>query len=74
MSQPKITQDSYRTLGTAEAMQRLHYRSRQSFWQAVYQQGIPHIRVNARHIVFPEAALNAWIQDRTVGATIGGAT
>jgi predicted DNA-binding transcriptional regulator AlpA len=56
-----------RTLGTAEVMRRLNYRSRQSFWSAVHQGGIPHIRINARHIVFPESALNAWLESRMIG-------
>lgn len=62
-----IIQQNNAPLRSSEAMQRLGYRSRTSFYQAVYAQGIPHLRITSRRIVFPRAELEAWIASRTAG-------
>ncbi len=67
MATPNNPTNEPRSLSTAEAMRRLNYRSRQSFWIAVHSQSIPHCRINSRRIIFPEAALIAWIASRTAG-------
>ena len=45
----------------------LGYSDAASFWSAVRKGGIPHIRINARRIMFDEAAVRAWLDSRTVG-------
>lgn len=42
----------------------LGYRDRGSFWSMVHSQGVPCVRINARVIRFPEAALADWIRLR----------
>jgi len=54
-------------LSSAVVMEMLGYRNRASFWQFVHSSGLPHIRLNARHIRFDSRALNAWLERRTVG-------
>ncbi|AOS46085.1 hypothetical protein Verru16b_03180 [Lacunisphaera limnophila] len=46
----------------------LGYKARGSFWDMVYREGVPHVRVNARVIRFPEAALIEWIRRRSSDA------
>lgn len=67
MASPNTSPNEPDTIDTREAMRRLSYRSRQSFWVAVHSQGIPHIRINARRIIFPRDAFTAWLESRTVG-------
>lgn len=45
----------------------LGYSDAASFWSAVRKGGIPHVRINARRIMFDEQAVNAWLDARTVG-------
>lgn len=45
----------------------LGYRDRGSFWFFVRSQGVPHIVLNQRRIVFDRHALDAWLQRRSVG-------
>lgn len=56
-----------RPLTAREVMPLLGYRSRSVFWSAVHREGIPYLRVSSRKIVFPRAALESWINHRTVG-------
>jgi hypothetical protein len=55
-------------LTSAHAMARFGYRSRSKFWLFVRKKGVPHIRFNARKIMFAPAALAAWEAKRTVGS------
>ncbi len=48
-------------------MARFSYRSRDAWWEFVRAQGIPHIRLNARRIMFDPAQVDAWLEKRTVG-------
>ncbi|AKC82916.1 hypothetical protein IMCC26134_09270 [Verrucomicrobia bacterium IMCC26134] len=50
-----------------EVMVLLGYRDPGSFWFFVRSQGVPHIVLNQRKIVFDRRALDAWIQRRSVG-------
>lgn len=45
------------------------YQSKTSsaFWQFVYSNGVPHIRLNRRRIMFSELAVRDWIAKRSVG-------
>lgn len=54
-------------LTTSEAARLLRYESEVCFRRAVAREGIPHVRVNARRMLFPRSALEAWMQRRTVG-------
>ena len=54
-----------RFLSSNEVMSLLGYKDRSSFWNLVCSQGIPHIRLNARVIKFPTAALQAWLEKRS---------
>lgn len=46
-------------------MPMLGYRDRGSFWQAVWREGIPCVRISPRMIVFPEAALLEFLTRRS---------
>lgn len=54
-------------LKSSDVMQRLGYRDRKSFWEAVHREKIPHTRISCRNIVFFEPALNEWIARRSTG-------
>lgn len=41
------------------------YTSRSAFWEFVRRSGIPHIRFNARKIMFDEVALKDWLDRRS---------
>ena len=41
---------------------------RSAFWQFVYSNGIPHIRIGRKKIVFSEQQLTDWLAHRTVGS------
>jgi hypothetical protein len=58
---------------TKEAARLLCYKDTKSLLDATHRDGIPHIKQNARRILFPSAALHAWISRRTVGGN-GGAS
>ncbi len=45
------------------------YRTRPSFWQFVRTKGVPHIKLNARRIMFDPVALNHWVAKRDTSAT-----
>ena len=48
-------------------MEHFGYRSRGKFWAFVYAEGVPHIRVNPRKIMFNQDALEQWIKRRQIG-------
>lgn len=48
-------------------MQQLNFRNRTAFWSFVHQQGLPHIRLTPRKIVFDPAAVDAWLAGRVTG-------
>jgi len=52
-----------------EARELLRYGDRKAFLDSVHRDGIPHIRVNQRKLLFPAAAFHAWLGRRTVGST-----
>lgn len=54
-------------LTSAQVMARYGYASRSKFWLFVRRRGVPHVRFNARKIMFAPAALEAWEAKRTVG-------
>lgn len=54
-------------LTATQVMARYGYKARSSFWQFVHDKGVPHVRLNARKILFAPAALEAWEAKRTVG-------
>ncbi len=49
----------------ADVMAALGYTNRAAFWEFVRAEGVPHIRLNARRIIFEEAALTDWLQRRS---------
>ncbi len=63
-----MNNSSSNLLSSAEVMKTLGYKDRGSFWQLVYREGIPHVRLNARVIKFPEAGLHDWIRRRSSDA------
>ena len=54
-------------LKSSQVREALGYADNASFWKSVHANGVPHIRLNARHILFDEAAVVAWLASRTVG-------
>jgi hypothetical protein len=54
-------------LTAEQVMARYAYKARSSFWQFVHAKGVPHLRLNARKIMFSPAALEAWEAKRSVG-------
>ena len=55
----------HRYLRSAAVMALLGYRNRASFWEFVRRSGVPHVRLNARRIMFEEQALRAWLGRRS---------
>lgn len=53
---------------STELMRMLRFECRKAFWSLVYNGGVPHVRLNARHIVFPRAALHSWLAKRFSGS------
>lgn len=51
-------------LSSNEAMVQVGYKDRGSFWDLVYDQGIPHVRYNSRVIKFPRDGLDDWKRRR----------
>jgi hypothetical protein len=43
------------------------YDNTMSFLRTVKKEGIPHVRVNSKRIMFDPDALQDWIRSRTVG-------
>ena len=69
---PNITQTTaplaeVRNLKSAEAMHLLRFTDRGAFTQFVKSQGVPHVRLNSRNFLYPEPALRAWMQRRSIG-------
>ena len=54
-----------RLLKSAEVMVAFGYHNRAAFWEFVKRSGVPHIRFNARRIMFDELALAEWIAKRS---------
>jgi predicted DNA-binding transcriptional regulator AlpA len=54
-----------RMLSSRTVGQMLGFRSRASFWQFVWRESVPCIRLTSRHIVFPQQALNDWLAARS---------
>lgn len=52
-------------LKSADVMAYFGYRNRCSFWDFVRRHGVPHVRLNARRIMFEEQALTDWIARRS---------
>lgn len=50
-----------RLLSSREVMAYFGYANRASFWQFVYANGVPHVRLGPRKIVFDEQQLADWI-------------
>jgi hypothetical protein len=48
----------------SHVMRILGYKDRASFYQTVRKEGIPHITINARKILFPKPELDAWLTKR----------
>jgi hypothetical protein len=44
-------------------------KSSSSFWQFVQSNGVPHIRLNSRRIMFSERAVHDWLLKRSVGGS-----
>ena len=55
----------HRYLRSTAVMALLGYRNRASFWEFVRRSGVPHVRLNARRIMFEEQALRAWLAHRS---------
>ena len=55
-----------RFLKSGVVMELLGYQDRASFWDFVRRSGMPHVRLNARRILFEEQALLDWIRRRSV--------
>lgn len=62
---PAQNAPSYYT--SEEARSLLRYDDRKAFLDAVHRDSVPHCRINARRLLFPVAALNAWLERRTIG-------
>jgi predicted DNA-binding transcriptional regulator AlpA len=56
-----------RLLDSTAVMARYGYKSRSKFWLFVRKKAVPHVRFNARKIMFDPEALAAWEAKRTVG-------
>jgi hypothetical protein len=52
-------------LPSKHVMRLLCCKNSASFYETVRKQGIPHVTINRRKIVFPAAALNAWLASRS---------
>ena len=58
--------DGKRFLKSGAVMAVLGYQDRASFWEFVRRSGVPHVRLNARRIIFEEQALLDWIRRRSI--------
>jgi predicted DNA-binding transcriptional regulator AlpA len=52
-------------LKSSAVMEILGYRNRSAFWDFVRRDGVPHIRLNPRRIMFEEKALSDWLSRRS---------
>lgn len=55
-----------RFVKSGAVMELLGYQDRASFWDFVRRSGVPHVRLNARRILFEEQALLDWLRRRSV--------
>jgi hypothetical protein len=62
--------DSGGLVSSKVVMPRLGYRNRASFWEFVRRHGVPHIRFNARRIMFEPNALNNWLSRRSSNGVV----
>lgn len=57
-----------RSLTAKEIMAITRHRNRAAFWNFVHRSGVPHIRLNSRHIIFDEQTVCDWLASHsTVG-------
>lgn len=56
-----------RLLKASEVQHLLGYTNKGAFFAAVRAAGVPFIKFNQRRILFEEAAVQAWLDSRTVG-------
>ncbi len=49
----------------SDLMVKFGYSSRAAFWEFVRRSGVPHIRLSQRKIIFEEAALADWLNQRS---------
>lgn len=68
MSSPEVFEDHFHQL--AQVMKILGYSDTTSFWQAEKRAGIPYVRISARRAIFEKRAVQAWIDQRTIGAPL----
>ena len=54
-----------RLLKSSVVMALLGYQNRSSFWEFVRRDGVPHIRLNRRRIMFEEQSLTDWLARRS---------
>jgi hypothetical protein len=52
-------------LKSTEVMKFFGYTNSTSFWQFVRSSGVPHVRLNARRLMFEPQALNDWVKHRS---------
>jgi predicted DNA-binding transcriptional regulator AlpA len=57
-----------RFLSANQLMAVLGYADRAAFWAAVRAAGIPHVRINARRILFDEQAVASWLEKHSCGS------
>ncbi len=50
-----------RYIKSAAVMELLGYQNRAAFWAFIRNAGVPHVRLNARRIMFEEQALSDWL-------------
>ncbi len=58
-----------RYLKSNVVMELLGYQNRAAFWEFIRSAGVPHVRLNARRIMFEEQALSDWLQRHASNAT-----
>jgi predicted DNA-binding transcriptional regulator AlpA len=63
------TEPYRRTLTAKEVMLITHHKTRAAFWNFVWANSLPAIRLNARRIVFDAGAIDAWLASRSTGRT-----
>jgi predicted DNA-binding transcriptional regulator AlpA len=56
-----------RLLTTKETMAYFSYKDPDAFLEFARRSGLPRIRMNSRRIMFDPAAVQAWIDRRTIG-------
>lgn len=62
---PATLLNGRRFLKSTTVMTLLGYNDRSSFWGFVRSAGVPHVRLNARRIMFEEQALTEWLNRRS---------